>query len=72
MKYFYKTVVFRYMLIAILIVGLTYTSFYEWRKPEVFEEENRQINVFRLQLHDAYVQFLQADFSNDLVTELCQ
>ena len=32
MKYFYKTVVFRYMLIAILIVGLTYTSFYEWRK----------------------------------------
>ncbi|WP_300790831.1 hypothetical protein [uncultured Bacteroides sp.] len=72
MKYFYKTIVFWYMLIAILIVGLTYTSFYEWRKLEALEEENRQINVFRLQLHDAYVQFLQADFSNDLVTELCQ
>ncbi|MDN0053578.1 hypothetical protein QVN91_11580 [Bacteroides caecigallinarum] len=41
MKYFYKTVVFWYMLIAILIVGLAYTSFYEWRKLEVLEEENR-------------------------------
>lgn len=58
MKYFYKTIVFWYMLIAILIVELAYTSFYEWRKLEALEEENRQINVFRLQLHDAYVLFL--------------
>ncbi len=69
MKYFYKTIVFWYMLIAILIVGLAYTSFYEWRKLEALEEENRQINVFRLQLHDAYVQMIEFSLLGETILE---
>lgn len=69
MKYFYKTIAFWYMLIAILIVELAYTSFYEWRKLEALEEENRQINVFRIQLHDAYMQMIEFSLLGESILE---
>lgn len=58
-RLFRKTITFGYILIAMLIGGIAYTSFYEWRKLESLEEENRHIDKFRLQLHDAYVQMIE-------------
>lgn len=53
---FYKAIRLGYILISILVGCIAYTSFYEWQKLEGLEEENRQIDRFRLQLHSAYVQ----------------
>lgn len=58
-RIFRKTITFGYILIAVLIGSIAYTSFYEWRKLEALEEENRQIDRFRLRLHDAYVRMIE-------------
>ncbi len=58
-RLFRKTITFGYILIAVLIGSIAYTSFHEWWKLETLEEENRHINVFRLQLHDAYVRMIE-------------
>lgn len=52
-----------------LIGGIAYTSFYEWRKLESLEEENRHIDKFRLQLHDAYVQMIEFSLLGETILE---
>lgn len=68
-RLFRKTITFGYILIAMLIGGITYTSFYEWRKLESLEEENRHIDKFRLQLHDAYVQMIEFSLLGETILE---
>lgn len=68
-RLFRKTITFGYILIAMLIGGIAYTSFYEWRKLESLEEENRHIDKFRLQLHDAYVQMIEFSLLGETILE---
>jgi two-component system sensor histidine kinase EvgS len=64
-----KTITFGYILIAVLIGSIAYTSFYEWRKLEALEEENRQIDRFRLRLHDAYVRMIEFSLLGETILE---
>ena len=66
---FRKTIIFGYVLIAVLIGSIAYTSFYEWQELEGLEEENRQIDKFRLQLHDAYVQMIEFSLLGETILE---
>ena len=59
LRLFRKTIAFGYLLIAVLIGSIAYTSFYEWRRLESLEDENRQISHFRQQIHDAYEQMIE-------------
>lgn len=68
-RLFRKTITFGYILITMLIGGIAYTSFYEWRKLESLEEENRHIDKFRLQLHDAYVQMIEFSLLGETILE---
>lgn len=69
MRLFRKTIAIGYLLIAVLIGSIAYTSFYEWRKLESLEEENRQIDRFRQQLHDAYVQMIEFSLLGETILE---
>lgn len=66
---FRKTITFGYIFIAILVGCIAYTSFYEWQKLEGLEEENRQIDRFRLQLHSAYVQMIEFSLLGETILE---
>ena len=66
---FHKYIVFGYILIAILVGCVAYTSFYEWQKLEGLEEENRQIDKFRLLLHDAYVRMIEFSLLGETLLE---
>ena len=68
-RIFRKTITFGYILIAVLIGSIAYTSFYEWRKLEALEEENRQIDRFRLWLHDAYVRMIEFSLLGETILE---
>ena len=68
-RLFRKTITFGYILIAMLIGGIAYTSVYEWRKLESLEKENRHIDKFRLQLHDAYVQMIEFSLLGETILE---
>lgn len=68
-RLFRNTILFGYILIAILVGSVAYTSFYEWQKLEGLEEENRQIDKFRLQLHDAYVRMIELSLLGETLLE---
>ncbi len=68
-RLFRKTITFGYLLIAMLIGSIAYTSFYEWRKLETLEEENRHIDKFRFQLHDAHVQMIEFSLLGETILE---
>lgn len=68
-KLLYKYFTFGYILIAILVGCIAYISFYEWQKLEALEEENRQIDKFRLQLHDAYVRMVEFSLLGETILE---
>lgn len=69
LRLFRKTIAFGYLLIAVLIGSIAYTSFYEWLRLESLEDENRQINHFRQQLHDAYVQMIELSLFGETILE---
>ncbi len=69
MRLFRKTITFGYMLIVVLIGGIAFTSFYEWQKLESLEEENRQIDRFRLLLHNAYAQMIEFSLLGETILE---
>lgn len=54
---------------AVLVGCVAYTSFYEWQKLEGLEKENRQIDKFRLQLHDAYVRMIEFSLLGETLLE---
>ena len=68
-RLFRETITFGYILIAVLIGSIAYTSFYEWRKLEALEEENRQIDRLRLRLHDAYVRMIEFSLLGETILE---
>ncbi len=54
-KHFRKLIAAGYLLIVLLVGGIICTWLGEWRDLEVLERENREINRFRKETHDAYV-----------------
>lgn len=69
LRLFRKTIAFGYLLIAVLIGSIAYTSFYEWRRLESLEDENRQISHFRQQIHDAYEQMIEFFLLGETILE---
>lgn len=69
LRLFRKTIAFGYLLIAVLIGSIAYTSFYEWRKLESLENENRKISHFRQQIHDAYEQMIEFFLLGETILE---
>ncbi len=54
-KHFRKLLAAGYLLIVLLVGGIICTWLGEWRDLELLERENREINRFRKETHDAYV-----------------
>lgn len=69
LRLFRKTIAFGYLLIAVLIGSIAYTSFYEWRRLESLENENRKISHFRQQIHDAYEQMIEFFLLGETILE---
>lgn len=69
-KLFRQIITIGYVLATFLIGCIAYTSFYEWQKLECLEEENRQIDKFRLQLHDAYAKMIEFSLQGETILEL--
>ena len=53
-KHFRKLLAAGYLLIVLLVGGIICTWLGEWRDLELLERENREINRFRKETHDAY------------------
>lgn len=68
-KLLHKYITISSILITILVGCIAYISFYEWQKLESLEEENRQIDKFRLQLHDAYVRMIEFSLLGETILE---
>lgn len=68
-KLFWKTIAIGYLLIALLIGSIAYTSFYEWQRLEFLEEENKLINSFRKQLHDSYMRMIEFSLFGETILE---
>lgn len=69
LRLFRKTIAFGYLLIAVLIGSIAYTSFHEWRRLESLENENRKISHFRQQIHDAYEQMIEFFLLGETILE---
>lgn len=52
-KHFRKLLAAGYLLIVLLVGGIICTWLGEWRDLELLERENREINRFRKETHDA-------------------
>ena len=69
MKTVHKLVGSGYILIAILVGCIMYIWHNEWEKLEVLEIRNCEINEFRQETHDAYMQFIDFSLSGETVLE---
>ena len=69
MKTVRKLVGSGYILIAILVGCIMYIWHNEWEKLEVLEIRNCEINEFRQETHDAYMQFIDFSLSGETVLE---
>ena len=69
MKTVRKLVGSGYILIAILVGCIMYIWHNEWGKLEVLEIRNCEINEFRQETHDAYMQFIDFSLSGETVLE---
>ena len=58
-----------YLLIVLLVGGIICTWLGEWRDLELLERENREINRFRKETHDAYVGVVELSLLGESVLE---
>mgnify|MGYP000028344031 CR=1 FL=1 len=68
-KHFRKLLAAGYLLIVLLVGGIICTWLGEWRDLELLERENREINRFRKETHDAYVGVLELSLLGESVLE---
>ena len=58
-----------YLLIALLVSGIVYTWFSEWRDMERLETMNRQIESFRKEINIIYIQLIKLSLLGESVLE---
>ena len=58
-----------YMLIIILIVSIGYIWFYEWQEVETLESNNKQIDNFRKEINNIYIQLTAFSLLGETVLE---
>ena len=68
-KHFRKLLAAGYLLIVLLVGGIICTWLGEWRDLELLERENREINRFRKETHDAYVGVVELSLLGESVLE---
>lgn len=68
-KHFRKLIAAGYLLIVLLVGGIICTWLGEWHDLEVLERENREINRFRKETHDAYVGVAELSLLGESVLE---
>lgn len=68
-KHFRKMLAAGYLLIVLLVGGIICTWLGEWRDLELLERENREINRFRKETHDAYVGVVELSLLGESVLE---
>ncbi len=68
-KHFRKMLAAGYLLIVLLVGGIIGTWLGEWRDLELLERENREINRFRKETHDAYVGVVELSLLGESVLE---
>lgn len=57
------------MLIIILIVSIGYIWFYEWQEVETLESNNKQIDNFRKEINNIYIQLTAFSLLGETVLE---
>ena len=70
-KHFRKLLAAGYLLIVLLVGGIICTWLGEWRDLELLERENREINRFRKETHDAYVGVVELSLLGESVYIQC-
>ena len=69
MKYIPKIVASGYLLIALLIGGITYIWYDEWKEIEVLDLDNRQINEFRQAISDIHIRLIELSLLGETILE---
>lgn len=69
MSYFHKTIAVGYVFITVIICSIVYFWFNEWHELETLEAENQQINRFRQEIHNTYVQITELSLLGETVLE---
>ena len=64
-----RTIIFGYIIIAILITGILYVWYVEWNKLEKLEIQNRQIDAFRKESHEIYVHLIDFSLLGETILE---
>ena len=68
-KYIQEIVAFGYLLIILLIFGITYIGYNEWKKLEVLELDNREINKFRQEISDIHIRLIELSLLGETILE---
>lgn len=66
---FRTKIILGYVLITLLVGSIVCIWFGEWHELEVLETENRQLNIFRQEVHYAYAQTLELSLMGETVLE---
>ena len=69
MKYIKEIVAFGYLLIALLIVGISYTWHHEWQEVEALEVGNRRIDEFRKEVNHIHIRLIEFSLMGETVLE---
>ena len=69
MKHLKKFIGIGYLLIILLIVDIAYTWHSEWHEVESLESQNQQIDNFRKEINNIYIQFIEFSLSGETVLE---
>ena len=68
-KFLHTLTVTGYLLMCLLVGGIMYLWYYEWKEIEALETENRRINSFRQEVYHAYGQIAGLSLLGESVLE---
>lgn len=69
MKYIQEVVASGYLLIVLLIFGIIYIGYNEWKELEVLELDNRQINEFRQEINRIHIRLIEFSLLGETVLD---
>ena len=69
MKYVRKIVATGYLLIILIIVGISYIWYCEWQEVETLEFDNRQIDKLRKEVNDIHIQLIEFSLLGETILE---
>ena len=69
MKYVRKIVATGYLLIILIIVGISHIWYCEWQEVETLEFDNRQIDKLRKEVNDVHIQLIEFSLLGETILE---